>query len=69
MLDPLIIMVDFNAKGGEIKEENMVRPNGIGKKNTGEKLVNWCYTNNLIIENTWFQQPTKRKWTWKSPGD
>ncbi|GFN76408.1 craniofacial development protein 2-like protein [Plakobranchus ocellatus] len=35
----------------------------------GEKLVEWCKMNNLIIGNTWFQQPPRRKWTWKSPGE
>ncbi|GFO15032.1 craniofacial development protein 2-like [Plakobranchus ocellatus] len=33
-----------------------------------EKLIEWCQTN-ILVGNTWFQQPPRRKWTWKSPGD
>ncbi|GFN90701.1 craniofacial development protein 2-like protein [Plakobranchus ocellatus] len=62
-------MGDFNAKVGEGREENIVGPHGLGTRNLrGEKLVEWCKMNNLIIGNTWFQQPPRRKWTWKSPG-
>ncbi|GFO12223.1 MORC family CW-type Zinc finger protein 3 [Plakobranchus ocellatus] len=68
--NPLIIMGDFNAKVGEGREENIVGPHGLGTRNLrGEKLVEWCKMNNLIIGNTWFQQPPRRKWTWKSPGE
>ncbi|GFO43397.1 craniofacial development protein 2-like protein [Plakobranchus ocellatus] len=63
-------MGDFNAKVGEGREENIVGPYGLGTRNLrGEKLVEWCNMNNLIIGNTWFQQPPRRKWTWKSPGE
>ena len=48
----------------------MVGPHGLGIRNTrGEKIVEWCHMNNLIIGNAWFKQATRRKWTWKSPGD
>ncbi|GFO36777.1 craniofacial development protein 2-like protein [Plakobranchus ocellatus] len=68
--NPLIIMGDFNAKVGEGREENIVGPHGLGTRNLrGEKLVEWCKMNNLIIGNTWFQQPPRRKWTWKCPGE
>ncbi|GFR58942.1 migration and invasion-inhibitory protein [Elysia marginata] len=67
--NPLIIMSDFNAKVGQEKVEDIVGNHGLGIKNEiGEKLIEWCQTNNIIIGNTWFQQPPRRKWTWKSPG-
>ncbi|GFO13734.1 all-trans-retinol 13,14-reductase [Plakobranchus ocellatus] len=67
--NPLIIMGDFNARK-YAREENIVGPHGLGTRNLrGEKLVEWCKMNNLIIGNTWFQQPPRRKWTWKSPGE
>ena len=54
-------MGKFNAKV-EGREENVVGPPGLGIRNMlGEKLVEWCHTNNFIIRNTCFQQPTRRK--------
>ncbi|GFO13242.1 craniofacial development protein 2 [Plakobranchus ocellatus] len=68
--DPLIIMDDFNAKVGTEKVDDIVEKHGLGIRNErGEKLIEWCQTNNIIVGNTWFQQPPRRKWTWKSPGD
>ncbi|GFN92110.1 craniofacial development protein 2-like [Plakobranchus ocellatus] len=68
--DPLIIMGDFNAKVGTEKVYDIVGKHGLGIRNEqGEKLIEWCQTNNTIVGNTWFQQFPRRKWTWKSPGD
>ncbi|GFO07611.1 RNA-directed DNA polymerase from mobile element jockey-like [Plakobranchus ocellatus] len=68
--DPLIIMGDFNAKVGTEKVDDIVGKYGPGIRNVrGEKLNEWCQTNNIIVGKAWFQQPPKRKWTWKSPGD
>ncbi|GFO12462.1 craniofacial development protein 2-like protein [Plakobranchus ocellatus] len=68
--DPLIIMGDFNAKVGTDKVDDIVGKHGLGIRNErGEKLIEWCQTNNIIVGNTWFQQPPRRKWTWKSPVD
>ncbi|GFO36321.1 endonuclease-reverse transcriptase [Plakobranchus ocellatus] len=68
--DPLIIMGDFNAKVGTEKVDDIVGKHGLGIRNEqGEKLIEWCQTNNIIVGNTWFQQPPRSKWTWKSPGD
>ncbi|GFO16672.1 craniofacial development protein 2-like protein [Plakobranchus ocellatus] len=68
--DPLIMMGDFNAKVGTEKVDDIVGKHGLGIRNErGEKLIEWCQTNNIIVGNTWFQQPPRRKWTWKSPGD
>ncbi|GFN77568.1 craniofacial development protein 2-like protein [Plakobranchus ocellatus] len=61
-------MGDFNAKVGTDKVDDIVGKHGLGIKNERvEKLIEWCQTNNIIVGNTWFQQPPKRKWTWKSP--
>ena len=68
--DPLIIMGDFNAKVGQRGDELSVGMHGTGNRNErGERLVEWCEMNNFTIGNTCFQQPQRRKWTWKSPGD
>ena len=59
-------MVDFNAKE-KGRKENVIGPHKLGIRNMrGEKLVAWCQTDNLI-GNTWFQQPSISKWTWKGP--
>ena len=68
--DPLTIMGDFNAKVGQRGDELSVGMHGTGNRNErGERLVEWCEMNNFTIGNTCFQQPQRRKWTWKSPGD
>ncbi|GFO01373.1 craniofacial development protein 2-like protein [Plakobranchus ocellatus] len=68
--DPLIIMGDFKAKVGTEKVDDIVGKHRLGIRNErSEKLIEWCQTNNIIVGNTWFQQPPRRKWTWKSPGD
>ena len=68
--DHLIIMGNFNAKVEEM-EDQVVGPNGLGiRKMRGDKLhiVEWCHPRNLIIVDIQFQQPTRNKWTLKSPG-
>ena len=35
----------------------------------GERLIQFCHENMLIIANTWFQQPVRKLYTWESPGD
>ncbi|GFO24946.1 endonuclease-reverse transcriptase [Plakobranchus ocellatus] len=63
-------MGDFNAKVGTEKVDDIVGKHGLGIRNErGKKLIEWCQTNNIIVGNTWFQQPPRRKWTWKNPGD
>ena len=31
--------------------------------------MEFCNENNMVIMNTWFQQPLHRLYTWKRPGD
>lgn len=66
----LIIMGDFNAKVGKGREEDIVGHFGLGERNErGERLVQFCIENNLMITNTFFQKPERKLYTWKSPGD
>lgn len=63
-------MEDFNVKVGKERIGNIVGPFGIGEINEcGEQLVDWCFENNLIISNTWFQNHPRKCWTWKNPED
>lgn len=60
----------LNAKVGDERIDDVVGLHGLGKKNErGERWIEWCCAHELIIANTWFQQPARRINTWKSPGD
>ena len=51
----VIVMVDFNAKVGEQKEEKIVGPFGLDDRNeSGEMLISFCKEQKFIITNTWF---------------
>lgn len=66
----LIVMGDFNAVVGEGAHENIVGKFGLGKRNKrGDRLVQFCKENNLIVSNTYFELPKRRLYTWKMPGD
>ena len=65
-----IVMGDWNAKVGDHPEYPVSGKNGLGKRNDrGQRLVEFCYTTKLTITNTLFDQPKRRLYTWKSPGD
>ena len=63
-------MGDLNAKVGDKRYQIIVGMHGLGRRNErGERLIQFCQVNKLIITNTWFQQPVRKLYTWKSPGD
>ena len=68
--DVLILMGDFNAKVGPDNggsEKNMGK-HGLGTRNeNGDKFVELCVENDLIIGGTLFQHKTIHKETWTSP--
>ena len=62
-------MGKLNATVGDERYQNMVGMHGLGRRNErGERLIQFCQENNLIIANTWSQQPVRKLYTWKSPG-
>ena len=68
--DNVVIMGDFNAVVGEGRDGKEVGSYGLGSRNErGEKLVEFCKRNKLMITNTWFEQEKRRRYTWKKPGD
>ena len=68
--DILIIMGDFNAKVGDEAHQGTVGKFGLWERNErGERLLQFCIENNLMITNTFFQNPIRLLYTWKSPGD
>lgn len=65
-----IIMGDFNAKVGKGKQGQYVGDHGLGKRNDrGDRLIQFCEEENLIISNTFFQLPARRLYTWTAPAN
>src|SRR6478609_2001699 len=63
--DNVIVMGDFNAVVGEGKADRVVGKFGLGKRNVrGDRLIEFCKSQNLVITNTWFQQEKRRRYTW-----
>ena len=60
-------MGDFNTKMARGRREDVVRDYGLGTSNDrGDRLVQFCQEENLIIANTPFKQPPRRLYTWVS---
>ena len=58
---------DWNAKVGS-QETGVSDKFGLGVQNeAGQKLVEFCQENSLVIANTLFQQYKRRLYTWTSP--
>ena len=58
-----------SVKVGDERYQNIVGMHGLGRRNErGERLIQVCQENKLIIANTWFQQPVRKLYTWKRHG-
>jgi exonuclease III len=65
-----IIMGDWNSVVGDKAHHNTVGPYGLGRRNRrGQMLIDFCERYGIVITNTWFKNPKRRLYTWKSPGD
>ena len=66
--DVLFIIGDWNVKVGS-QETPVVTGNfGLGVQNeAGQRLIEFCQQNALVIANTLFQQHKRRLYTWTSP--
>jgi len=66
----LIIMGDFNAVVVNKTYSNLVRKYGLGARSEkGNTLVSFCKHNNLVIANTFFEVPLRRRYMWTAPGE
>ena len=66
----LVVMGDLNAKVGEdnIRNERVMGKQGLGIRNdNGERFIELCQFNNLVIGGTRFQKKDIYKATWTSP--
>ena len=66
--DVLFIMGDWNAKVRRQETPGVTGKIGLGIWNeAGQRLIEFCQKNALIIANTLFQQHKRRFYTWTSP--
>ena len=66
--DVLFIIGDWNAKVGSQEIPGVTGKFGLGVQNeAGQRLIEFCQENALVIANTLFPQYKRRLYTWTSP--
>ena len=66
--DVLFIIEDWNAKVESQEIPGVTGKFGLGIWNeAGQRLIEFCQENTLVIANTLFQQHKRRLYTWTSP--
>ncbi|MDA8003247.1 MAG: endonuclease/exonuclease/phosphatase family protein, partial [Alphaproteobacteria bacterium] len=70
--DMVVILGDFNARVGTDTNtwHTVLGPHGMGQViENGQRLLDFCATNKLLITNTWYQHKSKHQCTWFRNGD
>ena len=66
--DVLFIIGDWNAKVGSQEIPGVTGKFGLGIRNeAGQRLIEFCQENALVITNTLLQQHKRRLYAWTSP--
>ena len=66
--DVLFNIGDWNAKVRSQETPGVTGKFGLGVQNeAGQRLIEFCQENTLVIANTLFQQHKRRLYTWTSP--
>ena len=66
--DVLFIIGDWNAKVGIQETPGVTGKFGLGVQNeAGQRLIEFCQENALVITNNFFQQHNRRLYTWTLP--
>ena len=66
--DVFFIIGDWNAKVGSPETPEETGKFDLGVQNeAGQRLIEFCKENALVIANTLFQQHKRRLYTWTSP--
>ena len=66
--DVLFIIGDWNAKVGSQETPGVTGKFDLGTRNeAGQRQIEFCQENVLVIANTIFQQHKRRLYTWTSP--
>ena len=64
---PFLIIGDWNAKVGSQERPGVTGKFGLGVQNeAGQRIIEFCQENALVIANTLFQQHKRRLYTWTS---
>ena len=64
----LFIIGDWNAKVGSQETPGVTGKFGLGIHNeAGQRLIEFCQENALVITNTLFQQQKRQLYIWTSP--
>ena len=67
--DALFIIGNWNAKVGSQETPGVTGKFGLGVQNeAGQRLIEFCQENALVVANTLFQQHKRRLYTWTSLG-
>ena len=66
--DVLFTIGDWDAKVGSQETPGLTGKFSLGVQNeAGQRLIEFCQENTLVIANTLFQQHKRRLYTWTSP--
>ena len=66
--DVLFIIGDWNSKVGSQEIPGATGKFGLGVRNeAGQRLIEFCQENTLVIANNLFQQHKRRLYMWTSP--
>ena len=66
--DVLFIIGDWNAKVGSQEILGVTGKFGLGVQNeAGQRLIEFCQENTMVIANTLFQTHKRRLYTWTTP--
>ena len=66
--DVLFNIRDWNVKVGSQETPGVTGKFGLGVQNeAGQRLIEFCQENTLVIANTLFQQHKRRLYKWTSP--
>ena len=66
--DVLFITGEWNAKVGSQETPGVTGKFGLGMQNeAGQRLIEFCQEDALVIANTLFPQQKRRLYTWTSP--
>ena len=68
--DVLFITGDWNAKVGSQETRGVTGKFGLGVRNeAGQRIIEFCQENAVVIANTFFQEHKRRLHTWTSQDD
>ena len=66
--DVLFIIMNWNPKVGSQETPGVTGKFGLGVQNeAGQRIIEFCQENTLVIANALFQQHKRRLYTWTSP--